>query len=141
MLVKILLKDEDGYIVGFLDVTGEYTLKEIEVDTGKKDENGKNIFIQDTEKIYYQEDGVEYFTVPEEYESLFKSHPEYFKVYRKKIKFYEPESFNTPLNKKSLEDYLFNLIIKRDTLEKEGLNVDEYNSEIENLKKQISELS
>ena len=141
MLIKIIKKDEDGFIIGFRDVTGEYTLKEIEVDSGLLDDEGKPIMQQDVEKVFFEEDSIEYFTVPEEYESLFKSHPEYFKVYRKKIKFYEPEHFNVPQNKKSLEDYLFNLIIRRDTLEKEGLNVDEYNSEIEILKKQISELS
>ena len=94
-----------------------------------------------SETLLKKEDGVEYFTVPEEYESLIVSHPEYFKIYRKKIKLYESELSNSIPDKKFLKDYLFNLIVKRDTLEKEGLNVDEYNSEIENLKKQISELS
>ena len=141
MLVKILGKNDEGFISAFRDITGEYQLEQIEVDTGKKDENGESIFMQDVKKIFFQEDGIDYFIVPSEYESLFKSSPEYFKIYRKKIKFYEPESFSMPLNKKSLEDYLFNLIIKRDTLEKEGLDVGEYNLEIENLKKQISELS
>jgi len=140
MLIKIIKKDENGFILDFRDVTDEYELKQIDLSVNDK-ENGEATFVQDTEKSYFKEDGVEYFTVPEEYESLIVSHPEYFKIYRKKIKLYESELSNSIPDKKFLKDYLFNLIVKRDTLKKEGLNVDEYNSEIENLKKQISELS
>ena len=139
MIIKILEKDENGFITNFRDVTEEYVLKETDVDFGLDDE-GKPIIRQDVEKIFFEEDGKEYFSVSTENELLIRLHPGCFKVYRKKLKYYPPEISKDQL-KRNNENKLYEMVLKRYILEKEGLNVDEYNLEIEILKKQISELS
>ena len=138
MLIKVLEKNENGFITAYKNVTEEYENIEIKIDTGKKDENGDTIFSSDTEKKYLQEDGIDYFTVSIEDEENFINNCENFKIYRKKIKYYQPEIMEEK-NIKKLKEQLFLLVIKRDTLEKEGIDVSDYNLEIENLKNIIKE--
>lgn len=138
MLIKILNKNEDGFITAYKDISEDFELHEIQVDTGKKDENGDTVFVSVTKEVYFKEDGVEIFMIPQEQENHFINNCENFKIYRKKLKYYEPE-INVPTDMRFLKEQLFSLIIKRDALEKEGIDVAEYNFEIEILKTKIKE--
>ena len=115
MRIQITRKNDDGFIIGHI--------------TLPKD-------VYDEHPI----DGINVFEIPDDQIIQFNNEPYRFKIYRKKLKYYEAE-IDSSLKVKSIEDQLYYEIEKFEKFEKHGIDTKNTQIKIDQLKSRLKELS
>lgn len=111
MVIKVLKTNDDGFIASY--------------ENAKTDQkaNGSN-----------------YFEVPAEFLELFQKNYQNFKIENKSIVYVETVQKASNLKIKAMKNGLATLLNTRNILKNEGISTEEFDEEIERLKKAISEV-